>query len=309
MRSLLALLVAGLLLALGAPPAEAGGGPETTLVVVNEDSPTSWRIANTYARLRGIPATNICAIPAPPNLMVISVDQFRERIWKPIEAYIAKHGLEDEIDTIAYSADFPYGVDYRKDFELKPKESQRDKLNWPPVASLTGLTYLHRHVKAKDREYLALNANQYLRVDRDGEMMPGHGFRRIGDSNALPGRRPQARSDRTKPRTTPTARPHPTLTDEARPRERHSGAWIPLSRAGACSLPPRVQARACFGPAFAPQAAGGARDWNGLGRRAEPCGHARPDAARGPGATRGCRRGRLAGGAAPRARLMRGRAA
>ena len=177
MRRPLLLAFALLVLLAAAPSAEAGGGPETTLIVVNEDSPTSWRIANTYARLRGIPTTHICPIPAPPGLVTISVDDFRERIWKPIEAFIAKHGLEDEIDTIAYSADFPYGVDYRKDFELKPKESGRDKLNWPPIASLTGLTYLHRHVKAKDREYLALNANQYLRVDQDGEMMPGHGFR------------------------------------------------------------------------------------------------------------------------------------
>ena len=173
---LLAALLLSCLLA-WAPDARAGGGPETTLIVVNQDSPASWRLANTYAKLRGIPATHICAIPAPPNLVVITVDEFRERIWKPIEDYLAAHGLTDEIDTIAYSADFPYGVDYRGDFELKPKESGRDKLNWPPVASLTGVTYLHRHVKAKNREYLALNVNRYLRVDRHGELLPGHGFR------------------------------------------------------------------------------------------------------------------------------------
>lgn len=177
MRTVLALLAVAFVFALGAPRAEAGGGPETTLIVVNEDSPTSWRIANTYARLRGIPPTHICAIPAPPHLVVITVDQFRERIWKPIEDYLAKHGLTEQIDTIAYSADFPYGVDYRGDFELKPNERGQDKLNWPPIASLTGLTYLHRHVKAKSREYLALNANQYLRVDPNGELMAGHGFR------------------------------------------------------------------------------------------------------------------------------------
>lgn len=181
MRIAPALLLAPLLalgaLCLHAPEAQAGGGPETTLIVVNQDSPTSWRIANTYAHMRGIPATHLCPIPAPPSLVVITIDQFRERIWKPIEEYIAKHGLEEEIDTIAYSADFPYGVDYRADFELKPKERGQDKLNWPPVAALTGVTYLNRHVKAKSREYLALNTNQYLRVDQDGEIMPGHGFR------------------------------------------------------------------------------------------------------------------------------------
>lgn len=172
---LLALLLLVFLAA--SPSAEAGGGPETTLVVVNEDSPTSWRIANTYVKLRGIPATHICPIPAPPHLLVITVDQFRETILKPIETFIEAHGLEDEIDTIAYSADFPFGVDYRKDFDMeRPKKGTQD-LNWPPVASLTGMTYLYRHVKAKDREYLSLTVNQYLRVDQDGELMPGHGFR------------------------------------------------------------------------------------------------------------------------------------
>lgn len=178
MRRPLALLAVLLALAvLGAPTARAGGGPETTLIVVNEDSPTSWRIANTYARLRGIPATNLCPIPAPPSLLVIKVDAFRERIWKPIAEYLAKHELTGVIDTIAYSADFPFGVDYRADFDMKPPKKGTQNLNWPPVASLTGMTYLHRHVLAKNRRYLDLNVNQYLRVDRDGEMMPGHGFR------------------------------------------------------------------------------------------------------------------------------------
>ena len=52
MRRLLAsaLLACAVLLA-AAPVAWAGGSAETTLVVVNEDSPTSWRVANTYAKL------------------------------------------------------------------------------------------------------------------------------------------------------------------------------------------------------------------------------------------------------------------
>ena len=172
-RSLLVVLLLGTLLAASAPPARAGGGPETTLIVVNADSPASWQVANAYARLRRIPATHLCPIPAVSNLLVIDIDEFRERILAPIEAWIAEHGLEDEIDTIAYSADFPFGVNYAKDFDV----ASLPQLAKPPVASLTGMTYLHRLVKAKSRLYLDLSANQYLRLNAGGELMPGHGFR------------------------------------------------------------------------------------------------------------------------------------
>lgn len=170
MRTLLACLLATLLLA---APAYAGGSPETTLVVVNEDSPLSKQIANHYVRLRGIPASHVCRVSGIPNLTVITLAQFRERIWEPIRAYLDQHGLWEEIDLVALSGDFPYGVDYREDID--PSQAP---WNAPPyrshVASITSLIYLHRNMA--DHAYLSLTANKYAR-NRDFDPRTAHGFR------------------------------------------------------------------------------------------------------------------------------------
>ncbi|MFM8978995.1 MAG: hypothetical protein ACKOSS_00800, partial [Planctomycetia bacterium] len=58
------LLLAGLLAC--ATAAEAGGGPERTVVVVNADSPVSLQVAHAYARRRGIPAQNLVYLEGVP---------------------------------------------------------------------------------------------------------------------------------------------------------------------------------------------------------------------------------------------------
>jgi hypothetical protein len=103
--------VLALLLIVGT--AFAGGGPETTLVVVNAASPVSRRIANEYTALRDIPPSHIVLLEGIPHLGVVKLDFFRERIWKPIEDFLKAQGLDGRIDLITYSADFPYGVDIR----------------------------------------------------------------------------------------------------------------------------------------------------------------------------------------------------
>ncbi|MFQ5845057.1 MAG: tetratricopeptide repeat protein, partial [Planctomycetota bacterium] len=148
MRAAVALLLLGPLL----PAARAGGGPETTLVIVNADSPVSRRVANEYIALRKIPATNLVYLPDIPGRTVIEVDVFRRRIWKPVLAYLEQHGLANRIETIAYSADFPYGVDFRADAGRAG----------PAVGSLTGLTFLADRVMHKDLRYAALQSNPYF---------------------------------------------------------------------------------------------------------------------------------------------------
>lgn len=75
-----------LLLALFALPALAGGGPETTLVVVNGNSPVSREVANVYRALRDIPDTHFAYLDSVPHLGVITLDFFLEKIWAPIES-------------------------------------------------------------------------------------------------------------------------------------------------------------------------------------------------------------------------------
>ena len=157
----ISLALVPLALLLLATPALAGGGPETTLVVVNESSPASLRIANEYARLRDLPPTHVLYLESVPSRPVVSVEEFRTRILQPIQAYLEAQGIADEIETIAYSADFPYGVNFDADVKAADLKLPRPISK---TASLTGLTYFYRHVLAKDPSgYLSLQNNNYFR--------------------------------------------------------------------------------------------------------------------------------------------------
>lgn len=138
--------------------ARAGGGPETTLVVVNADSPVSRRVANLWVTARRIPATHVVEVGGVPHVKVIDVETFRTRLWAPVKAFLVEHHLEDRIDLIAWSADFPYGVDFAAD-EPNPPDKRVTG-----IASLTAMTYFARAVEAKNAaKYLSLDANRYYR--------------------------------------------------------------------------------------------------------------------------------------------------
>ena len=140
--------------------AHAGGGPENVLVVVNGDSPVSLTVANTYIELRNIPPEHVLWLHDIPYPETISIDAFRTRIWEPIRDFITHNRFEEEIDSIAYSADFPYAVDFSSDL----KSNKLPNLKYQGrVASLTGLTYFARRVAIGDPYYLAFNGNRYFR--------------------------------------------------------------------------------------------------------------------------------------------------
>lgn len=153
------------LLALVAAPmaARAGTGPETTVVVVNADSPVSLRVARAYARGRGLPSSHLVFLEGVPTLGVIDLDTFRARLWGPVKRALVERGLFDDVDVIAWSADFPFAVDVA----AEAKEKQVQGLAHVPFrASLTGLTYLWSRVEAGNaREYLDLTINRYFRRD------------------------------------------------------------------------------------------------------------------------------------------------
>jgi len=130
----------------------AGGGPETTLVVVNAASPVSRHVANEYVRLRDIPQSHVVYLDDVPHLGAIGLDVFLQKIWEPARRHMADHGIADRIDLITYSADFPYAVDFRT------RRSQK----WSH-ASLTGVTYLIRAVQAEE-EFWDLQINGYFGI-------------------------------------------------------------------------------------------------------------------------------------------------
>jgi tetratricopeptide (TPR) repeat protein len=132
----------------------AGGSPETTLVVVNSRSPLSVRIANEYVHLRGIPETHVVWLDGVPSKGVIRIEDFRKNIWSPIRDFIHSHKLDEEIDIITYSGEFPYAVDFSSD--IKSKNLGKYKYRGSK-ASLTALTYFARRVEVGDIGYLGLN--------------------------------------------------------------------------------------------------------------------------------------------------------
>lgn len=133
---------------------DAGGSGETTLVVVNAASPLSQHIANEYMKLREVPDTNLLRLDNVPSAGTLPINEFRRKIWEPIQDYLREHRMEQAIDLIAYSADFPYGVDFRTD--AKAHELPRNRYRGH-VASLTGLTFFAHRVMAEDVGYLGFN--------------------------------------------------------------------------------------------------------------------------------------------------------
>lgn len=143
-----------------------GGGPETTLLVVNARSPLSLAVANEYIRLRDLPERQVLWLDEVPPLETIDAGAFRLRILDPIRAHLARHGLADEIDLIAYSAGFPYAVNILGDLRargLKPEPYRGD------TGALTALTYFARQVQAGEVNYL-FQGNRYFR--RPATRMP-----------------------------------------------------------------------------------------------------------------------------------------
>lgn len=154
---------------LAAVAARAGGGPETTLVVVNGDSPLSRRVANEYAALRRIPPANLLFLEGIPTLRVVPMEFFRTRMLAPILAHLRERKLDQRIDLVAWSADFPYGVDLRG--VLKEGDVGREIT---PVASLTGLTFFARRIERElYAEAVHLQANRYYRRESGGPPQGG----------------------------------------------------------------------------------------------------------------------------------------
>lgn len=136
----------------------AGVAPENVAIVVNGDSEASKTIAEEYARLRSVPATNVVSITGLPDKEKLSVEDFRQRVLGPVLKSLDERGLTLQIDVIAYSTEIPTAIDVSGD--LGERKLPRV---FTPTASINGLTFLHQAVMAKDVRYLDLNVNFYAR--------------------------------------------------------------------------------------------------------------------------------------------------
>jgi hypothetical protein len=87
------------------------------------------------------------------------VEQFREKLLKPVLVKIDRRGLRGQIDCIAWSSGFPTAINLKGD--IGQTKMQRI---FTPVGSINGLTYLHESVLKKDvNGYPSLVSNGYFR--------------------------------------------------------------------------------------------------------------------------------------------------
>ncbi|MBL8896479.1 MAG: TIGR03790 family protein, partial [Planctomycetes bacterium] len=161
-----AALCASLLLS---APLRAGGGPETTAVVIDADSTLSLLVGLRYAELRGIPAANLLFLEDLDGAATLPLAVFRARIEQPLRAFLAARAPDSAIDTVALSVDLPYGVELG---ELLARFEKSAKPTWAtPRASSTGALYLGGAHDLESLSWLALDANAYASASlrREGD--------------------------------------------------------------------------------------------------------------------------------------------
>lgn len=144
-----------------ASPARAGVSGENVILVVNARSADSRTVANHYAELRRIPSSNVIFLKDAPTKNFTTLDEFREKILKPVLSTINERKLARQARVVAYSVGFPTSV---RIAEHTAKLTQPDQKKYQlPVGSINGLTYLYRFVLADDAGYLGWSPNLYAR--------------------------------------------------------------------------------------------------------------------------------------------------
>lgn len=89
--------------------AQAGGGPQNVLVVVNDQSLASLELGKHYQQQREVPGRNILHISVTPTNNM-SMATFSNDVRGPILSYIATAGLSNQINTIIFSCGIPYRI-------------------------------------------------------------------------------------------------------------------------------------------------------------------------------------------------------
>ena len=139
-------------LALALPAAlTAAVGPETTLVVVNGDSPASLAVANAWVDLRKIPFDHVVVLHGVTAGWGCHRAEFVRTILDPLRAAVRVRGLAGDIEEVAYAPDFPLAIAMDLDGPA-PRE-----VGW--YGSLTGMTALGGMVLAGKGDWTSLRAS------------------------------------------------------------------------------------------------------------------------------------------------------
>ncbi|MDZ4784186.1 MAG: hypothetical protein SGJ19_28395 [Planctomycetia bacterium] len=136
----------------------AGGGPENVLLVVNVNSWASQTIANHYAAWRQIPASNILYVNWRFADEPLPVADFRRLLIGPIMQELRQRQIDEQIDYIVYSSDFPTQIDLTADLQSANAPEQLSR-----IGALTGMTYLWNQTLVGNPRYVVPDANAYAR--------------------------------------------------------------------------------------------------------------------------------------------------
>lgn len=143
----------------------AGGGPENVFLVVNGESRSSKVIANHYIALRNIPPSHVIYLSGVTKREIITLADFRKQILEPVLSAMVARRINENIDYIVYSSDFPTRVNIAEHQKILKKvvgNAFQAKI-YAPIASLTSMTYFAAQVIVDDPSYMALNCNNYYR--------------------------------------------------------------------------------------------------------------------------------------------------
>ncbi|WP_197168028.1 hypothetical protein [Neorhodopirellula pilleata] len=144
-----------------ASPVLAGVTGENVAVVVNAASIDSITVANHYVSLRHVPANNVIWLDDVPEGNSVSLNDFRDRILKPLLEKINAKQIAAQIQVVAYSAGFPTAVQIGE--HTKRLTDPNQKKYQTPTASINSLTYFYRFVLSDSSDYLGWASNQYAR--------------------------------------------------------------------------------------------------------------------------------------------------
>ncbi|HEX5229800.1 MAG TPA: TIGR03790 family protein [Bryobacteraceae bacterium] len=101
----IALVFAALVFAALAP----AQSPDTVLIVMNQASPLSHKIAEYYAERRHVPAGNICRLNASTNEEV-SRSEYDDQVARPIQDYLQGHKLAEKVLYIVTTGGVPLKI-------------------------------------------------------------------------------------------------------------------------------------------------------------------------------------------------------
>ena len=164
----------------------AGGGPDNMFLVVNNNSSDSKTVANYYINWRNIPSSHVLYLDWEHDTQWgfghCQSTEFRPFLQTIIDT-ITSRKLEEQIDYICYSSDFPFQINLKGETFLGPgydiEYTKGSGNSSTELCSITGLTYLYQLYLAK---------SYFINANRMNGYTSGFGDETNGEVSSLPSR-------------------------------------------------------------------------------------------------------------------------